>query len=272
MKAVFFCGGQGMRLHPSTVNVPKPLVNVGHQPILYHLMKAYAYYGHKDFILCLGYKGNELKKYFLEFNDALSSDVIMRPGALHESERIEILHKNMQDWKITFVDTGLTSNVGQRLLRIRKYVEDEPFFLVNYADALSNIDLSRLVEDAIKYNKIGYFITVKPPSSFHLVVPDDEGHVKSLTMIEESHLRINGGWFVFKNEIFDYIKEGEDLTHEPFKRLIEKNQLMVHDFAKAPNWFWASMDTYKDKSKLDDLASKPNPPWEVWKENIKGTY
>jgi glucose-1-phosphate cytidylyltransferase len=220
----------------------------------------------------LGYQGNAIKKYFLDFNNAYTGDFVLKPGANNESQRLQLLHQNMKDWKITFVDTGLSSNVGQRLLRVKKYVEDEEFFMVNYADALSNIDIDKLIKLAKKEDKIGYFITVRPPSSFHIVWKDKENHVQDLKMIEESDLRINGGWFVFKNEIFDYIKEGEDLTFEIFQKLIAENQLKVHDFASADNWFWASMDTYKDKSKLDDLEAGENPPWAVWLPGVKGTF
>jgi glucose-1-phosphate cytidylyltransferase len=260
LKAVFFCGGHGIRLHPSTVNVPKPLVNVGEQPILLHLMKAYAYYGHKDFILCLGYKGNEIKKYFLEFNDALSSDFIMRPGASQEEERIEIMHKSMQDWKITFADTGLNSNIGERLCQSKKYLEDEDAFLANYADALSNVDLNKLIDYAKKQDKIGCFITVRPPSSYHIVHTTPGNYVNSIKLIETSNLRINGGFFYFKKDIFDYIIEGEELVYEPFQRLIDDQQLVVYEH----NGFWASMDTYKDKSKLDNMEKTGKAVWKVW--------
>jgi glucose-1-phosphate cytidylyltransferase len=261
MKSVFFCGGYGMRLYPDTENMPKPLVVVGDYPIIYNLMKSYGHYGHKDFVLCLGYKGNEIKKYFLDFNDAISCDFVMKPSSIDENKRIEVLNRNMIDWKITFADTGLNSNIGQRLLRVRKYLEDEDMFLANYADALSTIDLKTLIRYAKKKDKIGCFITVKPPSSFHIVDFDEQGFVKNLDMLGKSLLRINGGWFVFKKEIFDYINEGEELVVEPFQRLIEEKQLIVYPF----DGFWASMDTYKDKSRLDDMAAKGNAIWEVWK-------
>jgi glucose-1-phosphate cytidylyltransferase len=266
MKSVFFCGGYGMRLYPDTENIPKPLVVVGDYPIIYNLMKSYDYYGHKDFVLCLGYKGNEIKKYFLEFNDAISCDFVMKPSSSDENERIEVLNRNMVDWKITFADTGLNSNIGERLLKVRKYLEDEDMFFANYADALSTINLNTLIQYAKKKDKIGCFIAVQPPSSFHLVDFDEQGFVKNLDMLGRSSLRINGGWFVFKKEIFDYINEGEELVVEPFQRLIEEKQLVVYPF----DGFWASMDTYKDKSRLDDMAAKGNAIWEVWKGDIKG--
>jgi glucose-1-phosphate cytidylyltransferase len=266
MKSVFFCGGYGMRLYPDTENIPKPLVVVGDYPIVYNLMKSYDYFGHKDFVLCLGYKGNEIKKYFLEFNDAISCDFIMRPSSIEVNERIEVLHGNMIDWKITFADTGLNSNIGQRLLKVKKYLEDEEMFLANYADALSAINLNSLIRFAQKKDKIGCFIAVNPPSSFHIVDYDDQCFVKSLDMLGRSSIRINGGWFVFKKEIFDYIHEGEELVVEPFQRLIAEKQLVVYPF----DGFWASMDTYKDKARLDDMAAQGNAIWEVWKEEKKG--
>jgi glucose-1-phosphate cytidylyltransferase len=255
-----------MRLHPSTANVPKPLVNVGDHPILFHLMEIYAYYGHKDFILCLGYKGNEIKKYFLEYNDALSSDVIMRPGALQKDERIEVLQKSMQEWKITLADTGLHSTIGERLRRIKKYIEHEDAFLANYSDALSDININKFIKYAKKQNKIGCFITVRPPSSYHIVRTNSEKNVDSIELFENSDLRINGGFFYFKKDIFDYINEGEELVFEPFQRLIDDQQLVVYEH----NGFWASMDTYKDKSKLDTMVKTGNAVWEVWNSNNIG--
>jgi glucose-1-phosphate cytidylyltransferase len=172
----------------------------------------------------------------------------------------------MIDWKITFADTGLNSNIGQRLLKVKKYLEDEEMFLANYADALSTINLNSLIRYALKKDKIGCFIAVNPPSSFHIVDYNEQGFVKSLDMLGRSSIRINGGWFVFKKEIFDYIRQGEELVVEPFQRLIAEEQLVVYPF----DGFWASMDTYKDKARLDDMAAQGNAIWEVWKERKKG--
>ena len=259
MKVVFFCGGYGMRLHPSTENIPKPLVNVGDHPILWNLMKYYSYFGHNDFILCLGYKGTEIKRFFLDYSEALSNDFILSSGG-----NVEVLSKDIEEWRITFVNTGLHSNIGERLKSVEKYIGDDKWFLANYADALTDLDLRDLIDYAKKKDKIGCFITVNPPQSFHVVNSDRYGYVKDLSLIEKSGIRINGGFFIFKKDIFQFIHTGEDLVLKPFERLIELRQLVEYKY----DGFWASMDTYKDKARLDDMANSGKGVWEVWKKNV----
>lgn len=257
MKVVFFCGGYGMRLYPSTGNIPKPLVNVGDNPILLQLMKYYAHYGYHDFILCLGYKGTEIKRFFLDYSETLSNDFIMSSGG-----DIEVLSKDIEERRITFVDTGLHSTIGERLKSVEKYIGDDEWFMANYADALTDLNLPGLIDYAKKRDKIGCFITVNPPQSFHVVNSNRYGYVTELNLIEKSGIRINGGFFVFKKEIFQFIKTGEDLIFEPFERLIELRELVEYKY----DGFWASMDTYKDKARLDDMANNGKAVWEVWKK------
>jgi glucose-1-phosphate cytidylyltransferase len=256
VKVVFFCGGYGMRLFPSTEAIPKPLVTVGDTPILWNLMKYYSHYGYKDFILCLGYKGNEIKKYFLNFNEALVNDFVMTRGG----KKLEVLNKDIEEWTITFVDTGLHSNIGERLVAVKSHLQNEERFMANYSDALTDLHLSDLVQFAQNKDKIGCFITVNPPHSFH-VVESDNGNVTDLHLIEQSNIRINGGFFIFKKQIFDYIKPGEELVLQPFQRLIKDKELVTYKY----DGFWASMDTYKDKSRLDDMATHGKALWKVWK-------
>lgn len=255
MKVVLFCGGLGLRLHPATERIPKPLIRVGEYPVLWHLMKYYSYFGHKDFVLCLGYKGDEIKKFFLDY-DFLSSDFIFSNG-----KKQQLCKSDIEDWNITFAETGLNSNIGQRLKAVQKYLKNEETFLANYSDALSDLPLPKLVDFFIKHGKIGCFLAVKPFYVFHVVSASDEGYVKSIYQITQSNLRINGGFFVFKNEIFDYIKEGEDLVNEPFQRLIDKRELVAYEY----DGFWGSLDTYKDKQRLDELVAKNNASWQIWK-------
>jgi len=256
MKVVLFCGGLGMRLHADTENVPKPLVQIGGKPILWHLMKYYSYFGHKDFILCLGYKGGEIKKFFLNYDECLSSDFILS----HGGKRRKLLKSDIEDWKITFADTGLRSNVGERLKAVQKYLEGEEMFLANYSDGLSDLPLPKLIDFFIKQGKTGCFVAVKPFYSFHIISISADGCVKSVSPVSQSNLRINGGFFVFKDKIFDHIKESEDLVNEPFQRLIEKGELVAYKY----DGFWASLDTYKDKQRLDELASNNHAFWELW--------
>jgi glucose-1-phosphate cytidylyltransferase len=258
MKVVLFCGGLGMRLHPTTENVPKPLVLVGEKPLLWYLMKYYSHFGHKDFILCLGYKGGQIKRFFLNYDECLSNDFILSNGG---KER-QLLKSDIEDWRITFVETGLHSNVGQRLKAVQKYLEDEEMFLANYSDAVTDFYLPKLIDFFIKRRKTGCFLAVKPFGTFYIVSTSAKGYVKSIGHVSQSGIRINGGFFVFKNGIFDYIKEGEDLVDEPFQRLIKRSELVAYEY----DGFWASMDTYKDKQRLDELASKGDAPWKVWKD------
>lgn len=259
MKVVLFCGGFGMRLYPSTENIPKPMVHIGHRPILWHLMKYYSFFGHKDFILCLGYKSDQIKRYFLNYDECLSNDFIMSDGG----KTLQLFNSDIKDWKITFADTGLNSNVGQRLKAVEKYLEGEPMFLANYSDAVTDLHLPRLIDFFITHKGIGCFVAVKPPYTFHIVSMRKGGPVKKLCHIGQSGVKINGGFFVFRNDIFNYINEGEDLVNEPFQRLIEKQELMAYEY----DGFWANMDTYKDKQKLDDMFSKGETPWQVWKHS-----
>jgi glucose-1-phosphate cytidylyltransferase len=257
MKVVLFCGGLGMRLYPSTENIPKPMVLVGEKPMLWHLMKYYSYYGHKDFILCLGYKGEQIKKFFLNYDECLSNDFTLT----HGGKRRKILKSDIEDWKITFVDTGLHTNIGQRLKAIKKYVESDQIFLANYSDAITDMSLPKQIDYFMEQGKTGCFLTVKPFHTFHIISSDTDGLVKSIYPIVKSNIRINGGFFIFKNDIFNYINEGEDLVNAPFQRLIEINELIAYNY----DGFWANMDTYKDKQQLDELASNVRAPWQIWK-------
>jgi glucose-1-phosphate cytidylyltransferase len=257
MKVVLACGGLGLRLYPRTENVPKPMVTIGEKPVLWHLMKYYAHFGHKDFILCLGYKGEQIKRFFLNYDECLSNDFILSNGG---KER-QLLKSDIEDWKITFVETGLHTNIGQRLKAVQKYLEGEELFLANYSDAVTDLDLRKLIDFSVKRRKIGCFLAVKTCGTFHVVSISADGYVKSIRLVSQTDIRINGGFFVFKNGIFDCISEGEDLVDEPFQRLIKRNELVAYKY----DGFWANLDTYKDKQRLDELASKGQAPWEVWK-------
>jgi glucose-1-phosphate cytidylyltransferase len=255
MKVVLFCGGLGLRLHPTTENIPKPLVSVGGKPLILLLMKYYSYFGHKDFILCLGYKGEEIKKFFLNYDECLQADFILSNGV-----KKRLFKSDIRDWSITFAETGLNTNVGQRLKIVQKYLDHEEMFLANYSDALTDLPLSHMIQYFIKQNKIACLTAVKPAGfTFHSVSIED-GHVSNISPLNQTSLRINGGFFVFKNQIFDYINEGEELVLEPFRRLIKKNELIAYPY----DGFWASLDTYKDKQRLDELALHNASFWEIW--------
>jgi len=256
MKVVLFCGGLGMRMREYSEAVPKPMVPIGYRPILWHVMKYYAHYGHKDFILCLGYKADVIKNYFRTYDECLSNDFVLSGGG----RNVELLSSDIDDWRITFVDTGLSSNIGQRLKAVEKHVQGEEVFMANYTDGLSDLNLDDLVNVFMESNRLACFVSVRPKASFHMISCDGQGIVKSIEHITKAGARINGGFFIFRREIFRYIKEGEELVEQPFRRLISEGQLLSY----AHNGFWACMDTFKERQELEDLHSSGKAPWMVW--------
>lgn len=256
MKVVLFCGGLGMRLREFSETIPKPMVPIGYRPIIWHLMKYYAHFGHKDFILCLGYRGDVFKNYFLEYNECMSNDFVLSQGG----SKLELGNSDIDDWRITFVDTGINSNIGQRLVRVKKYVEDEEVFLANYSDGLTGMDLRRQIEHFGMHDKIASFLSVKPNLTYHTVVMKDSVLVGNMMPFKSCDIRVNGGYFILKSKIFEFINDGEELVKEPFYRLIKNEQLIAYQY----EGFWGAMDTFKDKQQLDELYEKGNPPWQVW--------
>jgi glucose-1-phosphate cytidylyltransferase len=256
MKVVLFCGGLGTRLRDYDENLPKPMVSLGYRPIMWHLMKYYAHYGHKDFVLCLGYKADVIKKYFLDYNECMSNNFVLAEGG----QKIELLNSDIHDWRITFVDTGAASPIGERLLRVRQHLTGEEVFLANYTDCLTDMNLDAYVAHFRSSGLVAGMVTVPPNVSFHYVA-SREGLVTSLTDVRSTQLRVNGGFFIFRQEFFDYLREGEELVDAPFHRLMEQQQLLAYEH----NGFWKAMDTFKDKQQLDELLAKGVPPWEIWR-------
>ena len=257
MKVVLFCGGMGTRLREHSDTIPKPLVNIGVRPILWHLMRYYAHFGHKDFILCLGYRGDLIRQYFLDYREALSNDFILSEGG----RRIELLNSDIEDWRITFVDTGLHSNIGQRLLKVRQHLEGEAEFMANYADGLTDLPLDQHVDFFRRSKATAAILAVPTPQTFHLVHPDVEGRVKAIGPISESEVWLNAGFMCLKQEIFEYLREGEELVDAPFQRLIAEGKLVANRY----RGFWQQMDTFRDKIQYDRMSGSNNCPWMVWK-------
>jgi len=256
MKVVLFCGGLGTRLGELTENVPKPLVKIGYRPILWHVMKYYAHYGHKDFILCLGYKADAIKDYFLNYKEYLSNDFTMS----HGGRDIHLQRSDITDWKITFVDTGLNANIGQRLKAVEKYLAGEEIFLANYSDGLTNCPLPDLINSVVESEKIACFLCAKPSQTFHVVELGAGNSIRSIQSVRKTDIRINGGFFVFKKEIFNYMRPGEELVAEPFQRLIAEKKIIGFPTEQ----FWC-MDTFKEHQELTDMFNLGDAPWEVWK-------
>ena len=260
MKVVLFCGGLGLRIRDAE-GIPKPMVHIGYRPILWHVMKYYAHYGHKDFILCLGYGADAVKSYFLNYNECTSNDFVLSSGG----KKLELFNSDIHDWRITFADTGINSNIGQRLKAVQGYLEGEEEFLANYSDGLTDLPLPEQMEHFHQHSKIASFLCVRPNLSYHIVsLQQGNGSlVSGIHAINNGTVRINGGFFIFKRRIFDYIGEKEELVNGPFQRLIGEKQLIGYPY----DGFWASMDTFKDKQQLECLCTESVAPWEVWKTN-----
>jgi glucose-1-phosphate cytidylyltransferase len=257
MKVVLFCGGLGTRLREHSDTIPKPLVSIGSRPIIWHLMRYYAHYGHRDFVLCLGYRGDLVRDYFLSYRETMSNDFTMSEGG----KQIELHATDISDWRITFVDTGLHASIAERLLQVRKYVQDEPAFLANYADGLSDVPIDQMIADFEAKQVVANFVGVNGWNTFHTVNATPSGIATSIGALSSRELLINGGYFVLRQSIFDYIEPGDELVEQPFQRLIARQLLGVY----RHGGFWRAMDTFKDKITFDRLEARGDCPWMVWK-------
>jgi glucose-1-phosphate cytidylyltransferase len=256
MKVVLFCGGLGTRIRDYAENIPKPMIPVGNRPIMWHVMQYYAYYGHRDFVLCLGYKSNVIKDYFLNYRPTTHRDFVLS----EYGSKIEVLGEEEPDLRMALVDTGVWRNIGGRLMVVRDHVDKEEMFLANYTDGVSDAPLPEMIDFFKRSGKIGCFLAVQPNFSYHLVQFGDNGRVTEFRTSHHSEIWINGGFFIFRHEIFDYMKEGEELVSEPFARLIAEDQLVAYKH----HGFWASMDTLRDKQALEDMFERGQTPWLPW--------
>jgi len=255
MKVVLFCGGMGTRLKEHSGTVPKPLVEIGQRPIIWHLMRYYAGFGHSEFILCLGYGGSIIKEYFLNYDECRSNDFTLS-GA---DRKIELLSSDLKDWKITFVDTGMHSNLGERLMAVKEHVASEEIFLANYSDGLTELPLNDHIDIFRNSDAIAAFASVRPYSSFHIVTSNEQSRVTSIQGVRDSDVWMNGGFFALRPQIFDYMRPGEEFVEEPFQRLIAEGKLMTWKY----RGFWQAMDTYKDWKSLEDMYHNGQRPWDL---------
>jgi glucose-1-phosphate cytidylyltransferase len=259
MKVVLFCGGLGTRLREYSDAIPKPMVPIGPRPIIWHLMRYYAHFGHTEFVLCLGYKSQVIKEYFLDYREWVSNDFVLSEGG----RDIQLLSRDIDDWKITFAETGIGSSIGERLKAVEPYLEGEEVFLANYSDGLTDLDLNGYVDTFLAQpDKVAAFLAVHSTQSFHVANVTEMGQVTSIDPLSESDLWINGGFFIFRNEIFRHLHQGEDLVFEPFQRLIAERKLWAHRY----RGFWTAMDTFKDRQALEERYEAGIAPWEVWKQ------
>lgn len=257
MKVVILCGGQGTRMREETEFRPKPMVEIGGRPILWHIMKLYAHHGLRDFILCLGYRGNDIKEYFLNY-EAMNNDFTIELGRRQEIE----FHgrHDEQNFRVTLADTGLPTMTGGRLRRIRRYVEDNDF-LMTYGDGLSDIDLQRLIGFHKSHGKTATLTTVQTGSRFGVVDVDASGRVQKFAEKPKTEAWIAAGFFVFRRGIFDLLT-GDDCVLEaaPLETLAQSGELMAY---RHPGFFHP-MDTYRDSKLLNEMWDAGQAPWRVW--------
>lgn len=253
MKVVLFCGGRGTRIREYSEAIPKPMIPLGQQPIMRHVMQWYSDYGHDDFVLCLGYKANVIKDFFLNSRPQTFSDCVVSGGG----KDIQLLDESTKDWRVTLLDTGIWRNIGERLWAAKDQVKNEKMFLANYSDGLTDVDLNDMIAKFEASDMYGCFLAVRAPLTYHLADIDDTGRVRSFKTTDTSEIWINGGYFIFRPEIFDYMEEGEELVLEPFSRLIADNKLMAYKH----QGFWRSMDTLRDWQSLEDMVEHGDMPW-----------
>jgi len=262
MKVVLFCGGLGMRMREGVNDAPKPMAMIGDRPLLWHVMRYYAHFGHTDFILCLGHGARSVKEYFLRYDETLTNDFTLAGGG----RDVRMFATDITDWTITFLDTGLRSTVGERLMRVRRYVEDEPMFLANYADTLTDAPLPDVISRFEQSEAVASLLAVPPVSSHHVVEVDGEGLVTGVREFGELMQWENGGYFVLRPGIFDYLREGEDMVPQAFDRLIPQRKLLAQRYSG----FWRAADTFKDRAELEDMYHRGQCPWMLWDPHHNG--
>ena len=256
MKVVLFCGGLGMRMRDGVTSGPKPMALIGDRPLLWHVMRYYAHFGHKDFVLCLGYGASAVKDFFLHYDETTSNDFVLENGA-HD---VTLLNTDISDWRITFVDTGLHSPIGERLRRVRPFVEDDGIFLANYADVLTDASLPDMIDRFRASTAVASLLAVPPQSTHHAVEIAEDGIITQVTPMRDLRHWENGGYFVLRPEIFDELREGEDLLEGPVMRLAHLGRVLAYPH----KGYWCPADTVKDRAHLEELYYRGQCPWMVW--------
>ena len=244
-----------MRSGPESA--PKPMMPIGHRPVLWHVMRYYAHFGHTEFILCLGHGADAVKDYFLTYRETHSNDFVLSKGG----EQIELLSSDISEWRITFVDTGIATPIGERLRRVRRYLDDDEIFLANYGDVLTDAPMNSIIDRLLATDAVGSLLAVPPQDSFHVVDVNSESKITGFVAVGEMQMRINGGYFVFRQGIFDYLNEGEDLVMDACARAAADGRMLAIPY----DGFWAAMDTLKERSWLEGLYHSGQSPWAAWR-------
>lgn len=257
MKVVLLAGGRGSRLSEETLIKPKPMVEIGNAPILWHIMKIYSHYGYNDFVICCGYKGEMIKKYFTDYY-MRTSDI-----TVNLSDNTVQVHQNVAEpWNVTLADTGLNTNTAGRIMKVRKYLNDEPFMLT-YGDGVSDVDINKVVEFHKKNNKIATITAAKPAGRWGTIqISEDQGVIENFQEKEKSDAAwVNCGFAVFEQDIYKYLSDAkEQLEREPYERLVSVKQMDAYKHYG----FWHAMDTVNDKAVLEAYWASGHAPWKLW--------
>lgn len=261
MKVVLFCGGYGMRMRDGVSDVPKPMAKVGPRPLLWHVMRYYAHFGHTNFVLCLGYGAHHIKDFFLDYSETASNDFVLRGGEL------EMLSSDISDWTITFVHTGLESPIGERLRRVRKYVAEEEMFLANYADVLTDAPLDRMIDRFAASDASASLLAVPPQSMFHCVQLGEQSRVDEIIPVNTMPLWENGGYFVLRQEVFDHLPENGDLVGDACTELAKRGRLLAYPY----RGYWFPADTVKERAALEAAYVSGHRPWMLWEHGMDRT-
>lgn len=255
MKVVLFCGGYGMRMRTGAPgDVPKPMQMVGPRPLIWHVMRYYAHFGHTEFVLCLGYGAHHIKDFFLHYEETDSNDFMLRGGKVH------LASTDISEWSISFVQTGVESPIGERLRRVREYLDGEEMFLANYADVLTDAPLDEMVDRFAASDAGASMMVVPPQSSFHCVELAEGGRVGGIIPVSSMPLWENGGYFVLRPEVFDHIPHNGDLVADGCVQLAKRGRLLAYPY----RGFWRPTDTVKERVALDESYSHGERPWALW--------
>lgn len=254
MKVVLFCGGRGSRMREGVSDLPKPMQPVGPRPLIWHVMRYYAHYGHKEFILCLGYGAEHIKSFFLNYQVTASNDFVLEGG------RIELPSTDISDWSISFVHTGTDSPIGERLRRVREHLDGEEMFLANYADVLTDAPLDEMITRFRASGGGASMMVVPPPGTFHCVELGENGWVGGITPVTAMPLWINGGYFVLRQEVFEEIPPGGDLVADACAAMAKRGRLLAYPY----RGFWRPTDTVKERVALDEEYARGERPWALW--------
>lgn len=259
MKVVLFCGGLGMRMRSGPESLPKPMTPIGSRPVLWHVMRYYAHFGHTEFVLALGFGAQSVKDYFLHYEETASNDFVLTKGGAS----VELLGSDISDWRITFIDTGMDTPIGERLRRVRPYLEDDEVFLANYGDVLTDAPMNDIIDNFLPTNAAGSLLAVRPQDSFHVVAIGGDSLISGFQPVADKSFRINGGYFVLRQDIFDFMGPDQDLVMDACVNAAAQGRMRAVEY----DGFWAPMDTLKERALLEEMYRHGECPWAVWKEN-----